>query len=470
MARRRANGEGTIYRRKDGRYEGAAYFLTTAGTRKRIRVYAKTREQVHARLTATMARAERGVPVPSEVPSVAAYLKYWLSEVVGPNRRPATYERYELAVRVYLTPGLGTYRLTQLSVPIVQAFLNQQLADGRSIRNVQIMREVLSSALSRAMREEILTRNVARLVELPKWESPEIKPWTAGEARAFVAGARQDPLYAAFLLLVLYGLRRGEVLGLRWCDVDFEASTLHIQQQVQRVGGALRQGPVKTAAGRRNLPLLMAARTALLVHRPQGEGDQLVFRTRTGLPIEPRNFVRSFQRICRASDVRLIRVHDVRHTSATFLKNCQVPARDAQLILGHSSVQVTQQIYQHDDMNSRRRSLEQVEALFLRVHNRERCRQILPSSLTLSTKLRQLHLAGETGLEPATPGFGARNWPPEASGLTEALVVLRACVVQWLLGRVAVKNSRQVLPIQPVRRPHELWSLTSRWLGPEEGQ
>jgi integrase len=125
-------------------------------------------------------------------------------------------------------------------LPRVQTFLTGQLAAGHSIRKVQVMKTVLSSALARAMREELVMRNVARLAELPAWERKPITPWTAAEARAFLDAAKDDPLYPAFVLLLLYGLRRGEVLGLRWRDVDEEDGELRVRQHIQRVHGELR--------------------------------------------------------------------------------------------------------------------------------------------------------------------------------------------------------------------------------------
>src|SRR5215470_6409001 len=109
------------------------------------------------------------------------------------------------------------------------------------------MKTVLSSALARAMREELVMRNVARLAELPAWERQAIMPWTAAEARAFLDAAKDDPLYPAFVLLLVYGLRRGEVLGLRWRDIDEDDGEIRIRQQIQRVSGELRLGPIKTS-------------------------------------------------------------------------------------------------------------------------------------------------------------------------------------------------------------------------------
>ena len=253
--RSRLNGEGTISGpRKDGRYVGAFYAPTTAGTRKRVYVYGRTREEARDKLIEEQAKAARGIPVAAHSWQLRAYLDYWLEHVMKPTRRPATYALYEMTVRLHLTPALGKYPLKRLSVPIVQTFLNGQLRDGQSVRYVHVMRQVLSAALSRAVREELIARNVARLVELPPWEPAEVEPWSSAEALAFLTAAADDPLYPAFVLLLLYGMRRGEVLGLRWQDIDLGRSILHIRQQIQRVQGELRIGPVKTRAGSRDLP------------------------------------------------------------------------------------------------------------------------------------------------------------------------------------------------------------------------
>ena len=290
----------------------------------------------------------RGIPVAAESWKLGAYLDRWLETVIKPSRRPATHALYETITRLYLKPGLGQHNLRRLSVPIVQAFLNGKLAEGQSNRNVHMMRQVLSAALTRAVREELITRNVAHLIELPPWEPGDVRPWSSEEALAFLGAARTDPLYPAFVLLMLYGMRRGEVLGLRWADVDLDAGRLAIRQQLQRVHGELRTGPVKTRAGSRDLPIPGLARTALLARQAQQTDDReafgrawpdtgLVFTTRTGLPIEPRNLVRSFRRICDQHKLRGITVHDLRHTIASLLKKLKVPPRDAQVILGHAT-------------------------------------------------------------------------------------------------------------------------------------
>src|SRR5579872_2545895 len=166
VAKKRANGEGTIYHRKDGRWEVAMKAATTAGTRKRIRKYARTRAEADELLTDLKQQVQQGVPLPDKTWKLGAYLDYWLENVVRIDRRLATQELYEATVRLNLKPALGDYPLQRLTVPLVQAFVNQQLDEGRhSLRKVQIMRTVLSAALTNAMREELLSRNVARLVK-----------------------------------------------------------------------------------------------------------------------------------------------------------------------------------------------------------------------------------------------------------------------------------------------------------------
>jgi integrase len=363
---RRPNGEGTIYCRNDGRWEGALFLTASAGTRKRLRIYGKSREEVHRKLTDEQAKANRGIPIPERGWRLDAYLDYWLEEVIRPIRRPATYALYEMVVRRYLKPGLGKYQLARLSVLTVQTFLNRRLEAGDSVRLVQVMRTVLSSALTRAMREELVTRNVAQLVTLPTWTRGEVHTWSAEEARRFMTAARGHRLYSAFLMLLVYGLRRGEVLGLRWGDVDFEASTIRIRQQVQRVGRQLLVGPTKTQNSKRDLPMLELVGSALTeLYDAQEARGELVFTTSTGRPIEPRNFVRTFDTLCAAAGVRRIRVHDLRRTVATLLSKLGVPARDAQLILGHSRVSLTQEIYTDVDRESRARALHRMESLLI---------------------------------------------------------------------------------------------------------
>jgi integrase len=182
------------------------------------------------------------------------------------------------------------------------------------------------AALTRAMREELVPRNVARLVTLPHAPAAKQASRSAAEARRFLDAVKNDPLYPPFVLLLLYGLRRGEVLGLSWRAVDFDKGVIRVEQQLFRAANRLQLGPVKTGTGRRGLPLLGIARDALihqedmrLLGGPATDWTphDLVFVTKSGYPVEPRNLARSFERSTGHAKLRPIRLHDLRHTTAT---------------------------------------------------------------------------------------------------------------------------------------------------------
>jgi integrase len=452
---RHANGEGSIYRRKDGRYEAAVFVLTTSGTRKRIRKIGKTRQEAYEKLAEVKTQAQRGIPLPDRNWKLGEYLDYWLENVVLPNRRPATYEQYEWIIRTYLKPDLGTEQLTLLSVPKVQTFLNRKIEEQHSIRKAHVMRMVLSAALGQAQRDELISRNVARHVVLPRYKPKEIRPWSGEEAKQFLAAASTDPLQSAFVLLVLYGLRRGELLGLRWQDLDFIESEIRVRQQLQRVGHALVQGPVKTDAGNRDLPLLDLASEALSAQqlrqrmmRESAGADWrdtgLVFTTKTGRPIEPKNLLRSFHRVCLQHGIRAIRIHDVRHTAATLLKDLGVQARDAQLILGHAHVSTTQQLYQHANMTTRREALGKVERLFWRAAGSSRCRQLLPSAQQFVDEITSF-LSGTPGrirtCDPLVRSSIHKGMQSRATAVNRLVDERRKT---WLVGLVAVSAAVKV--------------------------
>ncbi|HEX3783940.1 MAG TPA: site-specific integrase [Pseudonocardiaceae bacterium] len=468
---RRAVGEGSVYRRQDGRYAGAAYVPTTSGRRKRVTVYGTTQREAQEKLTAIRRQAHQGIPTPDKVWKLGPFLDYWLAEVVQPNRHRGTHSRYEGTCRLYLKPALGTQPLAQLSVHNVQTFLNEQIQQGKSVRNVQIMRATLRAALTRAQREELVSRNVAKLVELPKTELRDIQPWNLQDIRSFLDAAKDDPLYSAFVLLILYGLRRGEVLGLRWGDVDVANGVIHIRQQMLGAGGPPIAGPVKTAYAKRDLPLLETAKHLFATQRERqsarqsdagrewcggGADTELVFTTRSGRPIAPGFVSRLFQRICTQAGIRRIRLHDLRHTAATMLKDLGVPARDAQLILGHSDISITQQIYQHDTLESRRTALAQVEENFnksgvitghagstMAVSNSGRsCQNLLSNHIFVDQFTSSTPVNGAVFMLQDT-GFGARLARPVSTRITEVNRVMEDRRRCWIIGVVAVKSCCQ---------------------------
>ncbi|WP_163511587.1 tyrosine-type recombinase/integrase [Fodinicola acaciae] len=476
---RRARGEGTVYQRKDGhgRFEAAFYVPTLNGKRKRQRVYGKTRQEAQEKRIEMLAKVGKGIQLPDKDWKLSAFLDHWLEYAVKPKWRPATYVRHESIVRVHLKPGLGTYRLSRLSVLAVQDYLDRQLASGQSKASVHQMRKVLGAALTWAQRKEFLFRNVARLAEPPGYQAAEAKYWTLDEARRFLAAIPGHRLYAAFLLIVLYGLREGETLGLRWVDVDFSEGVLHIRQQLQQINNELVQCELKTKASRRDEALVGLAADALAARRAamiaNGESiEGLVFTGATGKPLWPRNFMRCFRRICANEGLRPIKIHELRHTNATLLKKLGVPDRDIQAILGHSDPATTRRLYQHVDETDKNAALAKLEELFIPAPAPVACRQELPSKWQSVVGFTKNTLVAPPRLELGTQGSSGvgrtaalrRHDFRNQSDFTKSYL-LNQCApkfgervrevswhtnlarTQWLLGVVAVINCRQ----EPVR-------------------
>lgn len=231
---------------------------------------------------------------------------------------------------------------------------------------------ILRAALQQAVREEVLPRNVARLVVVPTGPRHEVHPLTVAEARTLLSNAAGDRLYPLWAVALAIGLRRGEALGLRWCDIDLDAGTLQVRQTLQRVSGGLVFLPPKTERSRRSVPLPAVAVTALREHRRamaaealRGgrmlSGEGLVFTTAIGTPLEPRNVTRAFTSLLTRAGLRHVRLHDLRHTCATLLLAQGVPARVVMDTLGHSAIAVTMNTYSHVLPSLQREAAERMD-------------------------------------------------------------------------------------------------------------
>ncbi|MEU0771226.1 site-specific integrase [Streptomyces albogriseolus] len=385
MSGKRANGEGSIYPYKNGY---AAYVWVTKPDGKRARKYAygKTREEVHEKWLNLHAEAKRG-PVATRHPTVGAFLSYWLDSVVKPNLAPLSYVSYEGSVRLYIAPHLGSKRLDRLTVRDVREWVTklstvcQCCAQGKdakrearrrrccavgecceaypSRRVVQAARDALRAALTHAVAEELISKNVASLVKVPKPRRRRIKPWSVAEASQFLtdAAARDDHLFAAWVLVLCLGLRRGEVLGLTWKSVDFERGELYVDHQIQRAGRQILHRETKTEDSDDFLPLPALCLKALRMRRAQQIGDRkaagelwqnshdLVFTTKYGTPIEPGNLTRMFALRARRAGLREIPLRNTRHTCSSLLVALKVHPKVAQRILRHSQIAMTMEVY-----------------------------------------------------------------------------------------------------------------------------
>lgn len=399
MSKARANGEGSIYPYKNG-FAAYAWVETPAGLRKRKYVYGKTREEVHAKWVSLQQEANRGT-VSTSAPSVGEFLDYWLREVIKPNRAPLTWSTYESFVRVHIAPALGKKRLNRLRSREVQSWINsvgracQCCEQGKdaarpvakqrccavgtccesrlSARSISDLRACLRSALGDAIGEGLITANVAQAVKLPRIRKAKRKRWSTEEARRFLESARSDndPLYAAYVLVLVLGLRKGEALGLPRDAVDFDGLEIDVRHQLQRVAGQLLHRETKTEASDEPLPMPGIVATALQIRERQRAEDRrdadvawqetgLVFTTRHGTPIEPRNFNRSWGIRIRKAGVSSIAVHDARRTCGSLLADLDVHPRVAMRILRHAQFSVTMEVYSLVSDDSTREALRRL--------------------------------------------------------------------------------------------------------------
>ncbi|WP_406512043.1 site-specific integrase [Streptomyces sp. NBC_00161] len=374
--KRNPNGAGTITQRKDGRYQAAVYVLQPDGTRARKFAYGKTWTECDTKRRELLAKVDQGVPVPTRSAKLAEWLPYWLENIVRPHRKRTTYAKYETHVRLYLVPLLGKKRLEGLSVADVRRAL-VQLQKQTSAATAKESHRVLRTAIAAACREELVSRNVVSLVEPPKVQVREMSPWELDETLDFLTAARKDPLYPAFVLAIALGLRRGELVGLRWENVDLDKREIRVRSQRQRVRGEAYEDDPKGRRRRQTLPLPGICVAPLRWQRmKQAEmrakaGDAwqetgYVFTTRTGRPIEPRNVYRSFTRVAKDAGLRVVRLHDARHGTATLLTAAGVPPRVVMEILGHSQIAVTMNVYAHVVQDTQREAIGHMDRLLRR--------------------------------------------------------------------------------------------------------
>jgi hypothetical protein len=247
--RRRGNGEGSIYLREDGRWCAVVDLGVVNGKRKRKFIYGSTRKEVAEQLKQLLHQQQQGLNVDPERITVGDFLDRWLDQVIKPHRRARTYRSYADTIRLHLKPRLGTQLLAKLTAAQVQTMINDLTATSGA-RTTQYARAVLQRALNRAVKWDLLTRNVVLATDPPKSIPKAITPLSLEEAQRLlraVAGHRLDALYRIARSL---GLRRGEVLGLRWADIDLVKQTVTVSGAIQRVEGTLQRTLPKTRPGR----------------------------------------------------------------------------------------------------------------------------------------------------------------------------------------------------------------------------
>jgi integrase len=351
---RRGNNEGSIYRRKDGYWVGQYGIQTANGTKTRY-IYGKRREEVREKLTKVIADRDGGFIFDGENMIVGKYLKRWLNDSVRGSVRASTHASYERQVGRYIIPAIGRVKLAKLTPAHVQHLYREMQDRGLSARTVQYTHAVLHRALKQAKRWGMVNRNVTEDVDRPQLKRDEIQPLDREQARRLLEVAEGERLHALYVVAVTVGLRPGEMLALRWSDVDLGDGTL-------RINRAFSDGEFdtpKTPRSRRKVELSNAARAALRAHRKRQLEEQmqkaglwkdhgLVFPSTVGTPLSHRNVVRSFKALLKRAGLPVnTRLYDLRHTCATLLLNGNVHPKYVQELLGHASISQTLDTYSH---------------------------------------------------------------------------------------------------------------------------
>jgi integrase len=372
---RRGNSEGTITKRKDGRWE--ARISLPDGKRKSF--YGKTRQEVAQHLTQARYEVDRGFPLPDERLTVGQHLTSWF-ESTRLYVRSSTRRRYREYVFVHLIPELGHISLSKLTVQQIQVFYVRKLDAGMASTTLHHIHAVLRQAIKQAVELGLVLRNVTDSMKAPRRTDREMAPLTEDQAkqlRAVVAGDRFEALY---VLALTTGMREGELLALRWQDVDLEHESLVVRMGLQRDGARYTLAETKTAHSRRRVALTRTAVAALRAHwlRQQEErlalgpvwntALDLVFPNTIGGVMSAKRFVEThFKKALVLAGLPDVRFHDLRHTAATIMLSHGVNVKVVSEMLGHADIAITLRVYAHVIPHMQQAAVDVMDALFLGV-------------------------------------------------------------------------------------------------------
>lgn len=369
---KRGQNEGSIYERGDGRF--AAVISLPGGRRKTL--YARTKREALAKLRDFQLKMEQGLADLDSAQNLETYLKHWLEDVAQTRVKRSTYEGYEQLMRTRVVPVLGKKKLSEVTGQHIQALLAELSRRGMAPSTVLKTRMVLHSAFKQAVRWRLILRNPVDDTDPPKRRRIELRTLSPEEVRRLVEAAPEPVFRALFALAATAGLRRGEVLGLKWSDLNLEAKTMSVRRSLFRAkgGGYLLEEP-KTSRARRLVRLTSFAVEELRELRIVQEaarkaaaelwhdGD-FVFASSVGTPLQEHRLSVAYKATLTRAGLPDVRFHDLRHTAATVAMESGVHAKVVQEMLGHANISITLDIYSHVTPDMQEEAVEKLNSRY----------------------------------------------------------------------------------------------------------
>jgi integrase len=375
MARRRADGEGTIYRRADGRWAGQLSLgAGRNGARQRHNVYGRTRNEVVDKMRRAKNRVAEGMPPADSSTTVADYLRWWADNVLPGTVRDTTCYQYRRVIEHTIIPAVGGHPLNKLAPTHVHGMLRHLEDTGRGNSSRRVARVVLRRALALAEEWGLVARNVASVVKAPRATTKTDDALDLDGIRKLIAAAEGDRLEALWVTAVLVGLRKGELVALTWDNIDLRKAAVTVQATLRRVPG---QGLVlnlpKSKHGARTVALppicvesLRRRRQTQRLERiaagPRWHDTGYVFTTEVGTPIDPDNLKHAFRKVTTKAGLGNLRFHALRHSCATVALAEGVPLEVISRQLGHAGYAITADVYAHVGREAQRQAADAMQA------------------------------------------------------------------------------------------------------------
>ena len=371
MAKRRANGEGNLSKRKDGRWEGRYTAGRDPETGRAIykNVLGKTQAEAKAKLKQAIEEAKGLDAAKVGRYTVGQWMEVWFEHYAKVKVRPSSHQTYRGHINNHIKPNIGKIPLEKLTSLELQKLYKRLLetdrvdrlesrhqAKGLSPKTVRNIHQIISSAMSLAKEQKLIVANPAEGCALPRLEHREMKTLPVEQLQSFLREAKESGVYELYYLELATGLRRGELLGLKWEDIDLERGDLRVRRQIARINGEVVEAPLKTKNAYRTLPLAEDTVSILLEQKEKVGGSPWVFPSPTGGPISPDSVLHMLHRVLKRAGLPKVRFHDLRHTFATLALQNGVDVKTVSGMLGHFSAGFTLDTYAHVTTASQRQA------------------------------------------------------------------------------------------------------------------